>query len=77
MGVGPRRLAPRSLSRAHFTHVLVDFRKEKEKENLRTSSGSSEEFQGCFGDVLFWGGGGGGGIAEFSAFCALVHSWRK
>lgn len=39
-------------SRAHFTRVLVDFRKEKEKENLSTSSESSGEFQGCFGDVF-------------------------
>lgn len=34
------------------SRVLVDFRKEKENENLSTSSESSGEFQGCFGDIF-------------------------
>ena len=30
----PRSRAPRSLSRASFAHVLIDFRKEKENKTL-------------------------------------------
>ena len=65
-GVDPRPLAPHSFSRARFTRVLVDFRKEKEKQHLRAGLGSSGEFQGCFG-----------GIAECSMLRTLVHSRHK
>lgn len=50
------------------------FVKKKKKKICIQAREVPENSRGVSGMFFFFGGGG---IAEFSAFCALVHSWRK
>lgn len=50
------------------------FVKKKKKKICIQAREVPENSRGVSGMFFFLGGGG---IAEFSAFCALVHSWRK